>query len=440
MTQNSNQPKEEPQSLLAGVKVVDLTHYVAGPYCTKLLATLGADVVKIERPTGGDPLRHLTLTPSPLPVGEGWPEAEVREPTSPWFLYLNTSKQSITLNLKSDQGTDILKRLVADADILVENFAPGTLDRLGLGYGFLNQINPALVVTSISNYGQTGPYRDWKSTEINLYAAGGLMNITGEEDRPPLKEGTPLAQLGAGQNAFAATMGALMYAEETGQGQHIDLSIAEYATNILENALMQYSYSGVEYTRVGNRGYGRAAWGIYPCRDGHVGIISGPDTRWPEIAGIMDREELADPRFISRQGRLENADEIDALMLPWLLDHDKVEIFKAGQDHGLGFAYVATMQDILEMEQLIARNYFVELDHPTTGTLKYPGPPISLGNSTSPLTKGGSEGGNPAGARQYDGWVYRRAPLLGEHTREILQDRLGYDAASIQNLRDRGVV
>ena len=190
------------------------------------------------------------------------------------------------------------------------------MERLGLGYEALNRQNPALVMTSISNFGQTGPYRDWRAAEINLYATGGLMNITGEPDQPPLKEGAPLAQLGAGQNAFVATMTALLHAEDTGEGQHIDLAIAEYATNILENALMQYSYSGREFTRVGNRGYGRAAWGIYPCQDGFVGIIAGPDQNWPEVANVMEREELADPRFASRQGRLLNADEVDALMLP----------------------------------------------------------------------------------------------------------------------------
>jgi CoA:oxalate CoA-transferase len=148
-------------------------------------------------------------------------------------------------------------------------------------------------------------------------------------------EGAPLAQLGAGQNAFVAAMTALMYAEDTGQGQHIDLAIAEYATNVLENALMQYSYSGQEYSRVGNRGYGRAAWGLYPGGDGYVGSIAGPDQNWPEVTDIMEREELADPRYASRQGRLLYADEVDALMLPWLLDHNKVDIFKAGQEHGL---------------------------------------------------------------------------------------------------------
>ena len=452
--------------LLDGVRVLDLTHHISGPYCTRMLSTLGADVIKVERPESGDPIRELgriepknpglgkdgagpgaEIPPNP-PLQMGGLDQGAGEDghVSPWYLYLNSSKKSLTLDLKSAEGRKIVLELAAKAQIVVENFAPGTMERLGLSYSQLSQVNPALVMTSISNYGQTGPHRDWKALEINLYAAGGLMNITGEDDRPPLKEGAPLAQLGAGQNAFVATMTALMYAEETGQGQHIDLSIAEYATNILENALMQYSYSGVEYSRVGNRGYGRAAWGIYPCGDGHVGIISGPDTNWPEIATIMDREELADPRFVSRQGRLENADEIDALMLPWLLDNDKVDIFKAGQEHGLGFAYVATMEDLLEMEQLTARGYFVELDHPATGPLKYPGPPISMGKTTSPSSKGESESGNPGdghrnGANgEHVGYVYRRAPLLGEHTQQTLEGWLGYSASQVQSLRDQGVV
>ena len=411
--------------LLRGVRVIDLTHYISGPYCTKLLATLGADVIKIERPGTGDPARRMgpfaqPLTPSPLPEGEAWPEGGVRGESGAWFLYLNPSKRSVTLDIQSVAGKESLLQMVRSADILVENFSPGTLGKLGLGFSELQQVNPALVMTSISNYGQTGPYRDWKAAEINLYAAGGLMNITGEPDREPLKEGAPLAQLGAGQNAFVASMAALMYAEETGEGQHIDLSIAEYATNILENALMQYSYSGQEFGRVGNRGYGRAAWGIYPCRDGYVGIIAGPDHRWPEMAGLMDREELSDPRFSTRNGRLVNADEVDALMLPWLLDHDKVEIFKAGQEHGLGFAYVATMKDILEMEQLLARDYFVELDHPVAGRMKYPGPPMRPDS-------------------EINAWVYHRAPLLGEHTVEVLTG-LGYSQGYIDELRTQGAI
>ncbi len=397
--------------LLEGVKVIDFTHYFAGPYCTKLLATLGAEVIKIERPGSGDPIRGIPPFSSQRLPGE----------SGAWFLYLNTSKKSVSLDLKSEKGREIVLKLIEGADIVVENFSPGVMERLGLGYDTLSQVNPAVVMASISNYGQTGPYRDWKASEINLYATGGLMNITGEPEQPPLKEGAPLAQLGAGQNAFVATMTALFQAEETGEGQQIDLAIAEYATNVLENALMQYSYSGVEFTRVGNRGYGRAAWGIYPCQDGFVGIIAGPDQNWPEVSKIMESEELADPRFASRQGRLLNADEVDALMLPWLLEHDKVDIFKAGQDHGLGFSFVAGMQDILDMEQLVARDYFVELGHPIAGTLRYPGPPISPDRSV------------------VEPWVYRRAPLLAEHNLEALGE-LGYDSQGVERLFAEGVI
>ena len=397
--------------LLEGVKVLDLTQNFAGPYCTKLFATLGADVVKIERPGSGDPMRSF----GPFAAQE--PNLE----TGAWFLYLNTSKRSVTLDLKSPPGKEIALKLARWANVVVENFSPGVMDRLGFSYPVVREENPAVVMTSISNYGQSGPYRDWKAVELNLYAAGGLMNITGEPDQPPLKEGAPLAQLGAGQNAFVASMTALMYAEDTGIGQHVDLSIAEYATNVLENALMQYSYSGVEYSRVGNRGYGRAAWGIYPCRDGYVGIIAGPDQNWPQVANIMEREELADPKYASRQGRLLYADEVDALMLPWLLDNDKVDIFKAGQEHGLGFSFVSTMQDLLEMEQLEARGYFADIEHPVAGALRYPGPPISPHSPIQP-------------------WVYRRAPLLGEHTEPVLVDELGYSPGQVQTWQADGAL
>ena len=406
--------------LLEGVRVLDLTHYIAGTYCTRLMAGLGADVVKVERPPAGDPLRRLGPFASRSHVYRDY-DANGPVEDGAWHLYLNAGKRSISLDLKSAEGREVALGLARKADILVENFAPGTLQRLGLGYEALQAVNPALVVTSISNFGQTGPYRDWRATEANLYAMGGLMNITGEPDQEPLKEGAPLAQLGAGQNAFAASMGALMFAEETGEGQHIDISIAEYATNILENALMQYSYSGKEYTRVGNRGYGRAAWGIYPCQDGHVGIIAGPDHRWPEVARIMEREELADPRYGSRRGRQEFADEVDALMLPWLIEHDKVDIFKAGQESGLGFSFVATMKDILEMEQLVAREYFMELEHPMAGTLAYPGAPVAC----EPEAKA---------------WVFRRAPLFGEHTGSVLANWLGTDPALLSELASTGVI
>ena len=172
--------------LLEGVKVIDLTHYFSGPYCTKLLATLGAEVIKIERPGSGDPIRQLPPFANQRLTGE----------SGAWFLYLNTSKKSLTLDLKSEKGRELVLELTRSADILVENFAPGGMQRLGLDYDTLSQVNPALVMTSISNYGQTGPYRDWKAAEINLYATGGLMNITGEPAEPPPQRGRAVGPVG----------------------------------------------------------------------------------------------------------------------------------------------------------------------------------------------------------------------------------------------------
>ena len=395
--------------LLEGVRVLDLTEGIAGPYCTRLFATMGAETIKVERRPAGDPSRAM----GPFPAGGDDPEA------SATYLYLNCSKKGIALDIDTEEGRRLFRELAASSQVVVESFAPGFLSGRGLDYETLSRDRPSLVMTSITGFGQTGPHRSWLATELTLYAFGGLMNITGEPDREPLKEGAPLAQMGAGQNAFAASMTALMYAEETGLGQHVDISVAEYATNVMENALMQYSYSGVEFQRVGNRGYGRAAWGIYPCRDGHVGIISGPDHRWPAVAEIMERPELADRRFVTRRGRMDHADEVDALMLPWLLDHDKADVFKRGQEKGLGFAYVASMGDILNMEQLREREYFVDIDHPAAGRYAYPGPPVRPSE--------------PA-------WVFDRAPLLGEHTREVLSGVLGRTDAELMELAKAGVI
>ena len=395
--------------LLEGVRVLDLTEGIAGPYCTRLFATMGAETIKVERRPAGDPSRAM----GPFPGGSRNPEASAA------YLYLNCSKKGIALDIDTEGGRRLVRELAASSQVVVESFAPGFLSGMGLDYQTLSQDNPSLVMTSITGFGQTGPYRNWLATELILYAFGGLMNITGEPDREPLKEGAPLAQLGAGQNAFAASMTALIYAEETGLGQQVDVSVSEYATNVLENALMQYTYSGQEFQRVGNRGYGRAAWGIYPCRDGHVGIISGPDHRWPAVAEIMERPELADERFVTRRGRMDNADEVDALMLPWLLDHDKVDVFKRGQEEGLGFAYVASMRDILNMEQLREREYFVDIDHPVAGLYTYPGAPVRPSEPT---------------------WVFDRAPLLGEHTREVLSGILGYPDTRLMELEEAGVI
>ena len=396
--------------MLDGLKVLDLTHHVAGPYATRLMAAQGADVIKVERPGVGDPSRRIGPFPDDVPHPE----------KSALFLYLNTSKKSVTLNLKCAASKPILHSLLEWADVLVENFRPAVTERLGLDYASIAAINPGLVMTSISNFGQTGPYRDYGAREINLYAMGGLMYITGDPEREPLHMAARLAQYGAGQNAFAGTMGALLYRDISGAGQHVDVAISEYLATILENALSQYSYTGSNFRRTGNRGYGRAAWGPYPCRDGYVGVIAGPDHKWPEMAELMGIAELAEDRFGDRAGRGENADELDALMLPWLMSHDRHDIFERAQNRGLAFAYVATPEDILGWEHLRERSFFTGVEHPAAGRLEHP---------TMPWRVSGE-----------DSWNLEAAPTLGQHNNDVYCGMLGYSKKDLIRMRGMGIV
>lgn len=399
----------QPGGFLSGLSVLDLTHYVAGPYATRLMAIQGADVIKIERPDGGDPARRLGEFPDDLPDPE----------RSALFLYLNNNKKSVTLNLKTEAGRKILKQLAARADVVVENFRPAVMPSLGLDYETMSAENPGLVFTSVSNFGQTGPYRDYDAREINLYALGGLMCITGDPDREPLQMAARLCQYGAGQNAFVGTLAALWHKENTGRGQHVDVAISEYVATILENALSMYSYTGANFPRTGNRGYGRAAWGPYPCKDGFVGVIAGPDHNWPAMSKLMDTPELADPKFDDRAGRGANADELDRLMLPWLMRHGKREIFERAQEMGLAFAYVATPEDILGWEHLAGRDFFQTVEHPAAGALRYPTGPFKTEEMS---------------------WALEPAPTLGQHNREVLCDGLGFSAEELVRLRGQGVI
>ena len=314
------------ERLLAGVGVVELSEGIAGPYMGRLLAGLGAEVTKVE-PLRGDCSRRA----GPFPGG-----APHRE-RSGLFLYLNTSKRGVTLDLGTATGQDLLLRLAERADVVVESFRPGILEEMGLGYDALRRANQRVVLTSITPFGQDGPYSRMLGEELTLYAMSGLMHLTGEPEEEPLKEGPAVTQYGAGQMALVGTLAALWEAEATGEGQHVDVSMAENNTAILENAVAAYSYTGRMVPRTGNRGYGRAAWGIYPCRDGFVGVIAGPDRRWPAMVELTGIAELGDPRFASRRGRLDYADEIDAYLMPWMLEHDKEDIFTRAQELGLAF-------------------------------------------------------------------------------------------------------
>ncbi len=390
---------------LDGVRVLDLSEYIAGPYCSRILAGFGADVVKVERP-GGDPIRRWG------PFAGDEPNIEA----GALHLYLNQGKRSVTLDLETEDGRSVLRELVATADILVESGRPGALHAIGLAYEDVREVNPALVYASITPFGQTGPYSQFNAWEITFYALSGQMHITGEPDKEPLKNGGYVGQYGAGQNAYVAIMAALWERGFSDQGQHIDVSMHECLTSLLEMTDMTYIYGNQVHGRSGNGA--RAAWGIYPCADGFVGVVSGPLRRWQSISTLMENPVLAEERFMRTGSQSELRDEIDAHMLPWLITHEKEEIYQKAQALGLPFGYVSTPADYFKNEQLQYRGFFHDVEHPVAGTMRYPS----------------------MAAHFTDGlWESKRAPLLGEHTVEVLES-LGHDAQSRANLSAAGAL
>ncbi|MBI4201780.1 MAG: CoA transferase [Chloroflexi bacterium] len=376
------------EGVLEGVKVIDLTHYIAGPYCTKLMADYGAEVIKIEPPEG-DPCRMIGPFPGDIPHKE----------KGGYFLYLNSNKKSVVLDLKQPQDKEQLLALVKDADIVVENFAPHVMQDLGLTYDTLSQANPRIIMASISNFGQTGPYKDWKATEIVVEAIGGNMYVSGDYDREPLSFGVPLYQFVAGQNALAGALIALWERERSSQGQHIDVSLTEAVTACLPYAFQYYTYIGAVWRRGPRR---RILFGVdlWPCKDGHVGLSVIRSTDFEEIAGFLGAAELFDPKFSTPDGREEHYEELKQHYLAALAEKGKDEFFNEAHAWRLMASRELLPTELLQCEQLLDRGYFLQAEHPVAGRLSLPGEVLGLTES-------------PASLRS-------PAPLLGQHTEAVL--------------------
>lgn len=371
---------------LSGVRVIDITHYIAGPYCTKLFADLGADVIKVERPGTGDEARRLR----PL-VGDHQSE------NSALFLYLNTNKRSIVLDLKSPEGISTLKELVQDANVLVENYSPGTLSKLGIGYPVLERINPSLVMTSISNFGQYGPYRDWQATDMTLNALSGMMLMTGNPGNPPFKLGLSQIQYSAGIAAAIATLSVYRYSKMTGHGQHIDLSLVEPFLNMLHQQLSRYVYMGA----LQSRGYIEKLPWVFPTKDGwaHVSQL--------QVLAVIKHlmpvyPQLTDPKFTDIKHWQEYLGELGEILRPWFQQKTKLEVTDALQKQGINASPVYNEEDLLNCPQLSVHQFFDEIEHPIVGKGKYPGRYFFC--EQIPKIKN------------------RPAPLLGQHTDEILKE------------------
>ena len=348
---------------LDGVRVLDLTHFVAGPYCTRLLADYGASVLKIERP-GGDPARSWP----PLLAGADSP------PVSLLFLYLNHGKETLTLDLAAEAGRARVLDLARDADVLVENFRPGTLDRFGLSWGVLHDANPRLVLTSISNFGQEGPYRDYRAWDIVADALGGLAYIHGYPDREPLTHGNPQAQYRAGVAAASATVAALL--NRDGEGEHVDISIVECVAAALRDTVPQYTFMGAVRRRGGGTGGGPGA--VTPCADGYVIPTTFGAADWSHFARSLDAPELDDERFATGDGRQRHAAELGELLRHRLRSWSSLDFFERAQSWGIGAGIVLTPAQALASEQLAARGFFRTIDTEDGRPLQAPRGPFAL--------------------------------------------------------------
>ena len=391
-------------AILEGVRVVEVGSQVSAPFCAKLLADYGADVIKVETPGEGDEARRQ----GPFVGDHPHPEKSIP------FLYLNTNKRGITLDLSSATGRGILGRLVESADVLVENLAPAQFQDLAQAL----DIRPRMIVTSIAPFGQTGPYRDLAATDIVTCALSGLMYHSGDSDREPLRNALSQSLYVAGINAAVATLLALFQRLTTGKGQGVDVSIMECMATHLVQAVPYYNYMGAIKGRRPVRGSGIEE--LMPARDGYVVPSVQGSQPWSVFADLIGEEGLQDPRFASGPGRMEHGEELKGLLEKGLAKWDRKPLFQASGERRLVFGMSQDAGDLVDCSHLAAREFFVNLDHPVAGSGMYPGPGPQLSGLDLP--------------------VNRPAPLLGQHNSEVFCGELGYSSPDLVQLRAGGII
>lgn len=397
------------EQALDDVKVLDVSQGIAGPFAAKLLADYGADVIKVEPPGSGDCARNQGPFPDDVPHPE----------KSGLFLYLNTNKRGITLNLASASGQHLFMQLVERVDVIIESFAPAALDRLGLGYSQLAQINPRLILASITPFGQTGPYAAYDANHLLLCALGGWAHLCGVPEREPLQAGSYVSHYIAGTYAAIGVLAALARRGESGQGEHVDTSAWEAMITCALLPAMRYEYTGQVGVRQSRHMTGPSF--IFRCKDGYVAANVLTQAQWLTLCQFVGHEEwMEDPRFSIGTERAKYTDEIYEQLAPWFSERSKDEVFHQAQLWRLPFALVPSAEEIVNMEQHQARGYFVEVEHPVAGTFKYPGAPFKM--PLTPFT------------------VSRPAPLLGQHNREVYCELLGLVEADLVRLRQGGVI
>jgi crotonobetainyl-CoA:carnitine CoA-transferase CaiB-like acyl-CoA transferase len=391
---------------LQGIKVVELAQIMAGPVCGLMLADMGADVIKVEKLPGGDDARGYR---DPSSRGE-----------SAAFMMLNRNKRSFAVDLKTPGGLEAAKRLLAGADVVIENYRKGALDKLGLGYDALSALYPRVIYCAISGYGRTGPYADKGGFDLIAQGFAGIMSITGEPGGPPAKSGTSVADINAGILAALGIVAALLSRATTGRGQLVETSLMEAAVQQTYWQSALFFATGVSAGPTGSAHILTAPYQAFATRDGWINVGGANQANWERIAKVIGRPELVDDeRFKTNGGRMRHRDELAALIGERLRERPSAEWISAFEAAGVPVGPVNTIGDMLADPQVAAREMVIEVDHPRAGRTRALGMPVKFSEARADLA--------------------RPAPLLGQHSREVLAD-LGYSAAEIEALHRAGAV
>ncbi len=397
-----------PNHPLAGFTILDLTQFYQGPYATMMLAKAGADVIKIE-PPGGESLRHMA------PAGNegGFP-----------VVMLNANKRGITLNLKTEDGRALLKKLVVKADALVENYAPGVMDRLGVGFSVLHEINPRMVYASATGFGLSGPDRDNLAMDFTIQAASGVMSLTGFPGGPPTRTGAPYVDILGGAHLYAGLMTALLERERTGVGRLVEVAMVEAVYSCLATGLDQYFRADSKVpARSGNAfaNFNRAPYNVYEAKDGHVAIILVTEAQWQNLLRAMGRDDLNDdPRFINNDARVRHYDQTEALVNAWTNTHTRAEIFAATSRFRIPCAPVRDIEEVMHDPHMHERGMLETVEHYDYGPVVLPNSPLRFHGADKVPT--------------------RVNPHVGEHNTPVYRDLLGLSDQEIERLKETGAI
>lgn len=393
-------------SALKNIRVLDFTRVLAGPYCTMILADLGAEVIKVEIPGTGDDSRQF----GPYAHGE-----------SAYFMSLNRNKKSMTLNLKDPKAIDLVKRMVAKCDVVTENFRPGTMEKLGLGYEDLKQVNPGLIYAAASGFGHTGPYSKRAAYDGVVQAMGGIMSITGQLGGKPTRVGPSIGDIAAGMFTAIGVLAALEHRNRTGEGQKVDVAMLDCQVAMLENAIARYEVSGEVPKPAGNRHTSIVPFEPFDTEDGEIMIAAGNDALWAKFCQTAGLEALIeDERFKTNPLRNKNYEALHPMIAEKVKQKTTDAWMKLLDDAGVPNGPINTIDRVVANEQVLARDMIVEVEHPVAGRLRMPGVPVKL--SETP------------------GSIRMPAPVLGQHTVDVLEGLLGLTDEEIEILKAEKVI